>query len=343
MIDVSHDNSGKDPERQPAVAAEVAAQIAGGADAIVGVMLESFLVAGRQDLDSPQTLTYGQSITDACIDWETTVEVLDGLAAAVRTRRGARRSQRVRIAIVGVGLIGGSIALAARERLGASVAGFDRLRASALEAAIARGALDARPPRVDEAVADAEAVFVAVPVGALEPVVGAVLAAAAGGLRRHRRRLDQARRRRRSRRSAVRRRPPARGRRDRRACEHARADLFEGATWYLTPTSGTSGLLYERLYRLLREPRRAAGRRSIPHTHDTILGDRLAPAARARQRARLAGRPDARRGRRAAAGDRPELSRRDPRGRRAERDLDRHLPLEPRRAERPRSTTRSRA
>ena len=51
-------------------------------------MLESFLLAGRQDLALPAELTYGRSITDACIDWETTVEVLDGLAAAVRRRRG---------------------------------------------------------------------------------------------------------------------------------------------------------------------------------------------------------------------------------------------------------------
>jgi 3-deoxy-7-phosphoheptulonate synthase len=89
VIDVSHDNSGKDATRQPPIAAEVAAQVADGADAIVGVMLESFLLAGRQELGSPDALTYGQSITDACIDWETTVEVLDGLAAAVRMRRGA--------------------------------------------------------------------------------------------------------------------------------------------------------------------------------------------------------------------------------------------------------------
>ena len=87
VIDVSHDNSGKDADRQPAVAGEVAAQIARGNREIVGVMLESFLVAGRQELDSPAALTYGQSITDACIAWETTVEVLDGLAAAVRSRR----------------------------------------------------------------------------------------------------------------------------------------------------------------------------------------------------------------------------------------------------------------
>jgi 3-deoxy-7-phosphoheptulonate synthase len=89
VIDVSHDNSGKDAARQPGVAAEVAAQIAGGARAVTGVMLESFLVGGRQQLDDPERLTYGQSITDACIDWETTVEVLEGLAGAVRARRGA--------------------------------------------------------------------------------------------------------------------------------------------------------------------------------------------------------------------------------------------------------------
>jgi 3-deoxy-7-phosphoheptulonate synthase len=89
VIDASHDNSGKDARRQPAVAGEVAAQIADGSRAITGVMLESFLVAGRQQLADPAELTYGQSITDACIDWETTVEVLDGLAAAVRARRTA--------------------------------------------------------------------------------------------------------------------------------------------------------------------------------------------------------------------------------------------------------------
>jgi 3-deoxy-7-phosphoheptulonate synthase len=91
VIDVSHDNSGKDADRQPSVAADVAEQIAGGSRAIVGLMLESFLLAGRQDLDSPRALRYGQSITDACIDWETTVEVLDALAAAVRKRRDTNR------------------------------------------------------------------------------------------------------------------------------------------------------------------------------------------------------------------------------------------------------------
>ncbi len=87
MIDLSHGNSSKDPARQPAVARAVAAQVGAGDTAIVGVMIESFLVAGRQDLGGPEPLVYGQSITDGCIGWETTVEVLDGLADAVRSRR----------------------------------------------------------------------------------------------------------------------------------------------------------------------------------------------------------------------------------------------------------------
>ena len=87
MIDVSHDNSGKRPERQPEVAAEVGRQIAAGDSSIVGVMIESFLVAGRQDLGSGDQLTYGQSITDGCIDWDTTVVVLEALADSVRARR----------------------------------------------------------------------------------------------------------------------------------------------------------------------------------------------------------------------------------------------------------------
>jgi 3-deoxy-7-phosphoheptulonate synthase len=89
MIDLSHDNSGKDPDRQPGVAADVGRQIAAGNDAIVGVMLESFLVAGRQDLRPGVTLRYGQSITDGCIGWDTTAELLAGLADAVRERKAA--------------------------------------------------------------------------------------------------------------------------------------------------------------------------------------------------------------------------------------------------------------
>jgi 3-deoxy-7-phosphoheptulonate synthase len=87
IIDASHDNSGKDHTRQPAVAAEVGAQLAAGSRAIVGMMLESFLVEGRQDLETGE-LTYGQSITDACMDWDATVDVLEALAEAVRARRG---------------------------------------------------------------------------------------------------------------------------------------------------------------------------------------------------------------------------------------------------------------
>ena len=89
VIDASHDNSKKDHEQQPASAADVAAQVAAGNAAIVGVMLESFLVAGRQDHDGGAQLRYGQSITDACMDWDTTSEVLEQLATAVRARRSA--------------------------------------------------------------------------------------------------------------------------------------------------------------------------------------------------------------------------------------------------------------
>jgi 3-deoxy-7-phosphoheptulonate synthase len=87
IIDASHANSGKDYRRQSVVADDVAAQLAEGQAAIVGVMLESFIVAGRQDLVPGRPLIYGQSITDACLDWDTTVEVLDGLAEASRARR----------------------------------------------------------------------------------------------------------------------------------------------------------------------------------------------------------------------------------------------------------------
>ena len=87
MIDASHDNSGKDHVRQASVAREIAGQISNGQRGIAGLMIESFLVPGRQDLASPGTLTYGQSVTDACLGWETTQDVLASLAAAVRERR----------------------------------------------------------------------------------------------------------------------------------------------------------------------------------------------------------------------------------------------------------------
>ncbi|KAB8145838.1 3-deoxy-7-phosphoheptulonate synthase [Chloroflexia bacterium SDU3-3] len=92
IIDASHDNSRKDFRRQPVVASEIAAQVAEGERGIVGVMLESFLVEGRQDLDDPKQLVYGQSITDSCMSWETTVQVLRELAGAVQARRAASAS-----------------------------------------------------------------------------------------------------------------------------------------------------------------------------------------------------------------------------------------------------------
>jgi 3-deoxy-7-phosphoheptulonate synthase len=89
IVDASHDNSGKDDQVEPAVAAAVADQVAAGNGAIVGVMLESFLVGGRQELGGD--LTYGHSVTDRCMDWDTTVAVLRNLDDAARTRRGRGR------------------------------------------------------------------------------------------------------------------------------------------------------------------------------------------------------------------------------------------------------------
>ncbi|BDG05483.1 3-deoxy-7-phosphoheptulonate synthase AroG [Anaeromyxobacter oryzae] len=89
MIDASHANSSKKPENQIPVCADVAAQVARGEERIIGVMIESHLVAGRQDLVAGKPLTYGQSITDGCIGWEDTVRALDALAASVRARRVA--------------------------------------------------------------------------------------------------------------------------------------------------------------------------------------------------------------------------------------------------------------
>ncbi len=90
MIDCSHGNSRKDHTRQPQVAAEIGDQIAGGSDHICGVMIESHLREGRQTHSAETPLVYGQSITDACIAWDTTVPVLERLAEAVRARRARR-------------------------------------------------------------------------------------------------------------------------------------------------------------------------------------------------------------------------------------------------------------
>ncbi|AWD32466.1 Phospho-2-dehydro-3-deoxyheptonate aldolase, Phe-sensitive [Candidatus Kinetoplastibacterium sorsogonicusi] len=86
MIDASHSNSNKNYENQPIVIEDIAKQIESGDNRIFGVMIESNLKAGRQDLLDPRSLIYGLSITDGCIDWETTEKVIDRLAKAVNKR-----------------------------------------------------------------------------------------------------------------------------------------------------------------------------------------------------------------------------------------------------------------
>ena len=87
MIDASHANSGKDPQNQTQVAANVGEQLAAGQHAIIGLMLESHLVAGRQDLKPGASLRYGQSVTDGCLGWDQSAKLLEELAQAVRQRR----------------------------------------------------------------------------------------------------------------------------------------------------------------------------------------------------------------------------------------------------------------
>ena len=86
LIDCSHDNSRKNHERQPDVLGDVGAQIRGGGD-VLGVMIESNLVGGRQELKSKADLVYGQSITDACVDFATTERMLERLAVDCETQR----------------------------------------------------------------------------------------------------------------------------------------------------------------------------------------------------------------------------------------------------------------
>ncbi len=89
MIDFSHANSGKDHRKQGAVCHNVAEQVAGGEHRVMGVMIESNLVAGSQSLVNGKALVYGQSITDACIDWPETLDLLRELAESVKKRRAS--------------------------------------------------------------------------------------------------------------------------------------------------------------------------------------------------------------------------------------------------------------
>jgi 3-deoxy-7-phosphoheptulonate synthase len=89
MVDASHGNSQKKPENQCVVIDDIASQMKDGEQRIFGVMIESHLVGGRQELVPDQPLTYGQSITDACVNWDDTVRLLDTLAEAVRARQAA--------------------------------------------------------------------------------------------------------------------------------------------------------------------------------------------------------------------------------------------------------------
>jgi prephenate dehydrogenase len=174
----------------------------------------------------------------------------------------------MRLAVLGVGLIGGSVALAARQRLGAQVTGYDD-SPDALERALQLGALNSARSTVAEAVADAQAVFVAVPVGGLSDVVRAALAAApqdcvvtdVGSTKREVVGAHSDPR-------FVGGHPLAGA--ENAGVAHARADLFDAATWYLTPSATTSGMLYERLHRLLH----GIGARPTAidaETHDRVL------------------------------------------------------------------------
>lgn len=170
------------------------------------------------------------------------------------------------VAVVGVGLIGGSVGLAARERLGATVRGHDP---AAGERALRAGAVDVLAGSPEEAVADADAAFVCVPVGALPGVVAEVLAAAPPGcvvtdVGSTKRGVVAA---------AADERfvggHPLAGA-EAAGVEHARADLFDHAAWYLTPSARTSGVLLERLHRLLT----ALGARPVAvdaETHDRVM------------------------------------------------------------------------
>lgn len=171
------------------------------------------------------------------------------------------------ITVVGVGLIGGSIGLAARAQLGAHVKGFDN-STEVLDRALQLGAIDEAAGSLEEAVTDAEVVFIATPVGVLSSTVAAVLAVAGGecavsdvGSTKLATVAAQSD-------------PrfigghPLAGL-ESAGVEHARADLFEGATWYLTPSSNSSGVIYDRLYRTVTQLGAA------PQAIDAEVHDRL--------------------------------------------------------------------
>jgi prephenate dehydrogenase len=174
----------------------------------------------------------------------------------------------MRIAVVGVGLIGGSIALTAREHGLGPVTGWDA-SPEALKAALDRGALDSAADDLAGALDGADAAFVAVPVGVVPATVAAVLAVApadcvvtdVGSTKRTIvAGVDDQR--------FVGGHPLAGA--ETSGVAHAREDLFEGATWYLTPTPGTSGVLFERLYRLL-SAIGASPAGIDPETHDAVM------------------------------------------------------------------------
>jgi prephenate dehydrogenase len=174
----------------------------------------------------------------------------------------------VRVAVVGVGLIGGSIGLAARQRLGAHVSGYDP-SAAARETALARGAVLEAFDSITGAVEGADFVFIAAPVTALGTIVGEVLAAAGpdcvitdvGSVKRAvMGAIDDPR--------FIGGHPLAGA--ETAGVEHARADLFQDATWYLTPTPATRGTAYEGLHRFI--TRLGAWPAAIePDTHDVVM------------------------------------------------------------------------
>lgn len=175
----------------------------------------------------------------------------------------------MKVAILGVGLIGGSIGMALRRRGDTEVHGYDADR-SVLDSALSLGAIDVRAADPAVAVKDADVVFVAGPVGALEELVGAALQSApadcvisdVGSTKRVLAGAGEDER-------FIGGHPLAGA--ETAGVEHARADLFEGATWYLTPARGsTAGVLYERLHRLLT----SFGARPTaidPDTHDRLM------------------------------------------------------------------------